>query len=1260
MIDATEEGRRSEVVRAAAGRWADSLVDLSRKNGLLWRRKSSTDVLDLTDADPEAVSQLLDGKRVRLRALYPDPAVYKISFSRLQGLRRKIIDFSEEQGIEVGHIACGFLGMKGGKAGGVAPIPPIRAPLLLQPVVVHGRTSGHGDLALELHSVAELNPVLIYALDRLRGFRVDDELAGLIREALEAVDDLRAKAKNVYQLVAVALQRLDNASEFDEQIIMGIFSFEKMAMVQDLRKSAKLLAAHDIVAALAGHRSTIEALMADRGPELSPDSIRPEDELIVLDADSSQHKAISAALSGRHLLIEGPPGTGKSQTIANIVVSLAAAGKKVLFVAEKRAAITAVTDRLDELGLARLVFDLHDAGASRRNVLRKIASDLEGQGREVETNVGDLHRELMKRRSILVSQTDALHNPQEPWGISFYQAMCRLQGLTQGPTGDVRIPAAAFAGLDADTFAEAIVNLKDLVDKGGLLIRRGRSSWSRATVRDTAEVRRILSDLDELTASTLDEAFKRLGDVAGAVGLRCPDRLDEWGTLLKLVSDVEGSIRRFGVDVFTADLEDLVLATGDSAFRGRSPRTLRFCQRRQLTRKARMMCTDGAHDTRALHSGLAAALDQQTRWSQLSRSGRPPTIVAGSTEAVEQYERLWGQISSVAGSAQMEGWGAWSLGVLQKALGRLAAEREVLYRMPEINRLIEWLTAKGLGKLLDELAACDASAAEAAAALERAWLCSVLDALQARLPALGGFVGRQHSRIVDEFKQLDAAHLRVNAARVRHAAAERLQVAREQNRLQIWEIDRQAQRRVGHAPLRGLLLKAPDVLLALYPCWAMSPLVVSRMLPPECMFDVVVFDEASQVEPHTAIPSIMRGKQIIIAGDEKQLPPTTFFDRALSDDEPASGGDAGAGVDLGLYESILDQVKSVIPPRSRQPLTWHYRSRDERLIAFANKEIYRGKLITFPGVGAEPPIDLQVVDGRVVPGQEGSAPEEVERVVQLVLGHAECRSGETLGVITMGLPHADRIRMALDAALQKNPELAPFFSDNRELRKRFFIKNLEQVQGDERDAIILTLGHAKSPAGKLTMNFGPLNKNGGERRLNVAITRARVRMTVVSSFTHHDMAPAVEKAKHRGPELLRRFLEFAANRGVGGLPGRPLDVEMNAFEKNVFDALVGAGIPTFPQWGVAEYRIDFALAHPESPGRMVLAVETDGLQYHRTASARERDRLRQAQLERLGWRFCRVWSIDWYRDPRGETARIVEEWRRACSKVDLPAAASAH
>lgn len=607
----------------------------------------------------------------------------------------------------------------------------------------------------------------------------------------------------------------------------------------------------------------------------------------------------------------------------------------------------------------------------------------------------------------------------------------------------------------------------------------------------------------------------------------------------------------------------------------------------------------------------------------------------------------------------MEDWGAWSLGVVQSAMGHLAAEREVLYRMPEVNSLTERLVAKGLGRLLDELATRDPTAAEAAATLHRAWLSSVLEALRAKLPVLGGFVGRQHSRIVDEFKDADEAHIRANAARVRHTAAERLRVVRDQHPLQVWEIKNQAGRRVRQAPLRDLIRKAPDVLLALHPCWAMSPLVVSRVLPPVRMFDVVVFDEASQIEPHTAIPSIMRGRQIVVAGDEKQLPPTTFYERTLSDDDSIADDDMDKGADLGLYESILDRLKSIVP--QRHSLTWHYRSRDERLIAFANKEVYDGKLITFPGVGAEPPIALEVVDGRVVPGQEGSAPEEVERVVQLVLDHAARRPQETLGVITLGLPHAARIETALGAALREDPELSSsfFFSRDLDPRRRFFIKNLERVQGDERDAIILSLGHAKSPTGRLTMNFGPLTHEGGERRLNVAVTRARVRMTVVSSFNHHDMAPAMARTSNQGPELLRRFLEFAAGRGVVGLPGRTLDVQLNHFEKNVLDALVCAGIPVFPQWGVAGYRIDFALAHPEFPGRMVLAVETDGVRYHRAASARDRDRLRQAHLERLGWIFCRVWSIDWYRDPRAETMRIVEAWRRACSEIDLSAASSA-
>lgn len=251
-------------------------------------------------------------------------------------------------------------------------------------------------------------------------------------------------------------------------------------------------------------------------------------------------------------------------------------------------------------------------------------------------------------------------------------------------------------------------------------------------------------------------------------------------------------------------------------------------------------------------------------------------------------------------------------------------------------------------------------------------------------------------------------------------------------------------------------------------------------------------------------------------------------------------------------------------------------------------------------------------------------------------------------MIAMGLVHARRIEAALDDALQDRPDLEEFFNPDRQ--ERFFIKNLERVQGDERDAILLTIGYGKDRAGNLPYRFGPLLSEGGERRLNVAVTRARCRLTLVSSFSHLDMDPGRSKA--RGVELLRLYLEYAASQGrhLGdtGLTNIPL----NPFEADVFDALSAQGIRLLPQWGASRFRIDLVALHPEKPGRFVLAIECDGASYHSAPTARDRDRLRQQQLEALGWRFHRIWSTDWFLRREEEIARTVAAYERAVQFAD--------
>jgi len=420
------------------------------------------------------------------------------------------------------------------------------------------------------------------------------------------------------------------------------------------------------------------------------------------------------------------------------------------------------------------------------------------------------------------------------------------------------------------------------------------------------------------------------------------------------------------------------------------------------------------------------------------------------------------------------------------------------------------------------------------------------------------------------------------------------------------------------------------------------------VLPPTALFDVVIFDEASQIVPADAIPAVMRGHQIVVAGDDRQLPPTNFFRQVGEPDDDGAEDDEslvsfGAG-----FESVLDALRPLLPTA---PLAWHYRSRDERLVAFSNSRIYGGALTTFPGVFRQDCLRHVVVAQGPEPGQEVSVNAEVTKVIELILEHARSRPEESLGVIALGIRHAERIDAALRTVLAELPDaegtrLEAFFAEDA--AEPFFVKNLERVQGDERDAIILSIGYGKHPDGRMRYQWGPLLRDGGERRLNVAATRAKHRLTLVSSFSGYDVDP--ERVTKAGARLLADYLEYASSGGTA--PEASGAAELNPFEADVKERLAACGIAVVPQYGVGGYRVDFAATHPEDAGRMVLAIEADGESYRESGSVRDRDRLRGEHLQRLGWHYHRLWSTNWLHDPQGEVAKVRAAYQRAVSATD--------
>ncbi|MCQ2285746.1 MAG: DUF4011 domain-containing protein [Bacteroidales bacterium] len=501
---------------------------------------------------------------------------------------------------------------------------------------------------------------------------------------------------------------------------------------------------------------------------------------------------------------------------------------------------------------------------------------------------------------------------------------------------------------------------------------------------------------------------------------------------------------------------------------------------------------------------------------------------------------------------------------------------------------------------------------------------------------LGYFDRISHTAAVEKFTEEDKSDLNENRKRIKSA----LQNQRPSPNCDvagsgIWVINHEAKKEKKIKPIRRLISEVGTTIQAIKPCFLMSPLSVSTFIPSKSIsFDTVIFDEASQIFPQDAFGAIYRGSQIIVVGDSKQMPPTNFFSADL-DAEDEDDYDS-----LSDYESILDLCSTSF---KQQSLLWHYRSRYEQLIAFSNHNFYDGRLITFPsatidqkGIG----VDFYHVDDGFFIHKARHNIKEAERVVDLILEHVKTHPERSLGVVAFSVAQQDLIENLLSKRTADTNEYDILF--DKGLQEPFFIKNLESVQGDERDTIIFSIAYGREESGRFILNFGPLNRQGGERRLNVAVSRARINVQVVSSIKGSDID--LTRSQSNGVHLLKQYLDFA-EKGPSAFPGKITvndeDEFDSIFEMEVCDFLREQGFTVDTQVGCSGFRIDLGVRKPES-SEYFLAVECDGATYHSSKNARDRDRLRQEILEKMGWNFYRIWSTDWFRHEKDEKAALLD------------------
>jgi very-short-patch-repair endonuclease len=578
---------------------------------------------------------------------------------------------------------------------------------------------------------------------------------------------------------------------------------------------------------------------------------------------------------------------------------------------------------------------------------------------------------------------------------------------------------------------------------------------------------------------------------------------------------------------------------------------------------------------------------------------------------------------------------------LRKRIGYALANPDALHPYLDFLRIEGKAKSSALEPILKHLETIPSPYAQLGEAYDFIFFRSCAESILSTDPKLRSHSGVTHEQLRKRYQQLDRKVMDLRRLEIGRKLMN-VPIPSGNNRGRASELTELAliRRQIGlqrrHVALRDLFRRAGQATQALKPCFMMSPMSVAQFLDPAGLrFDLVVMDEASQIRPEDALGAIARGRQLVVVGDPKQLPPTSFFEKVDRDDSTDDSSEEADIHDLTSQESVLDLARG--PYQPVRQLRWHYRSQHESLIAFSNREFYDDTLIIFPspkGQDSDYGVRLVQVDGVYETGLNRIEAEAVTEAAQRFMKVFPKRS---LGIVAMNKPQQELIQKMMDELFATDVEAESYRVRWEDTLDSIFVKNLENVQGDERDVIFISTVYGKDAAGNFFQRLGPINSAQGHRRLNVLFTRAKQQVCLFTSMRANDLR--VEESSRWGVKALKNYLSYAQNGylDAGEITGREPDSD---FERYVMGMLQESGYEVVPQLGVAGYFIDLAVRDPKRRGAFILGVECDGAMYHSARSVRDRDRLRQEVLERLKWNIYRIWSTDWFRNPRAEFQKL--------------------
>ncbi len=1244
---------------AGLERWAEQMDVYTGPDAMLDFNQVDYVHIDLSEANPSGLAQLLAGRRTRLSTILHKKSQLEAGMRSARILRTKIYELATDHGLDSGYFVAGTASWLSHKTreGTAAYEKRFIAPILMAPLSITPHPK-NDDFELRLAGSARLNPAMVRQIKQ----EYDIDL-GTMDVAQLANSMSRLDPEPVIERMRASAGRIPG---------MTIESKYFISTCADLKESMGALP-HTALTPLVRDVAALK-VPGVKPRELSAHNLQPPldqrdpaEEMLLLDADANAQDIIDTAVSGFSFTITAAPGTEPLRTAVNIAAALMGRGKSVLVVGEKRSTLADFSTLLRRTGIDGLRYDLlaeHDSEEQRAEFIRAIVRN---EGSE-EPNSEDLHEELCATRQTLQEHTRSLLAKDSQWQVSVYDALQRLAELTaseDGPATRVRFDRSMLDALvERDQVRADLVRLAEI---DGFSTASRTSPWYRVHLvndEETAEAYALVITLKS-SMLTLREAMNRMGT---ALGLRPCRTIAEWESQLAILMRIRETLKRFRADVYDRPVTDLIAATASGSWRRENGIEMSSMQRSRLRRAAKEYILPGVN-IGDLHEQLKIVQSERAEWIRHIETPRIPQIPQNLDQLADALNSLVSELAGLgivlAGTVEGTDFVRTDLDTLEARLDALMSDRVLLMTLPERDALTQKLRDLGLSELLDDLYARHVPAGKVASELELAWWQSALELLLQH--HAGKMLDGDRLRDTESrFRRADYAHMTSAPARLLAKTArlwaERIETEHEQAAYL------KSQLRGYEFVLENLLLHAPVMVRTLLPLWTASPFALARKVPASMRFDAVLLLDSESTPLAANLPAITRADQVIALGDPHSGYPSPFIVSA-----PTSGAPEPTDERL---DSTFDVLATVLPNRS---LAMVHRSVDPVILNYLNREFYDSALYAPPVSRASllPAASLTVeyIDtrGKVSDNANLDSPGiEVERVTKLVLEHAYRTPDRSLAVVTASPKHAQRVAESVRRALNLYPQLAPFFAVGKE---SFRVVDLTRAESLERDTVIFSLGVGRARLGQASYDLGQLSTEHGRQGFVVALTRARRALRIVSCIIPSELDP--QKLHHGAVDFYHLLHDHAERQAREEMEAKAQRVP-ETLPRNAFLTVGPQDTPDLGDWLLNDLVVrlqargirvsrgegDIALvaqapekpaaepvpalgvapvvsSHPTPPVAIPLVGCSDGEYNYARASVRERTRLLPERLSRTGWNYITLGTLEVFADPDAVVARIL-------------------